>query len=179
MTLILSSILFKRISNNQISGVFLGSSAVKNLPAMQETWVQLLGQEYPLEKEMVTLSSNLAWKILWTKEAGGLPPFGSQRVRHNLGTKRETIKCPSGLETYHRGHCFLHFLHHGTLAQVKTLPIGGIHLPWPMRRKLSKFLWAFGPYSHISYKFQHVEIFSTFADSHMSLDTLYFVLQPL
>ena len=48
-----------------------------------------------------------------------------------------------------------------------------------MRRKLSKFLWAFGMYIHISYEFQHVEIFSTFADSHTSLDTLYFVLQPL
>ena len=54
-------------------------SAVKNLPAMQETWVQLLGQEYPLEKEMVTLSSNLAWKILWTEEPGGQQSMGSQR----------------------------------------------------------------------------------------------------
>ena len=97
----LSSILFKRISYNQISGVFLGSSAVKNLPVMQKTWVQLLGQEYPLEKEMATHSSNLAWKILWTKEDGGLASLGSQRIGHNLGTKQETIKCPSGLERYH------------------------------------------------------------------------------
>ena len=130
--MILSSILFKRISNNQISGVFLGSSAVKNLPAMQETWVQLLGQEYPLEKEMVTLSSNLAWKILWTKEAGGLPPFGSQRVRHNLGTKRETIKCPSGLETYHRGHCFLETVLTFPWARLWQSPLcpegWGVHL---------------------------------------------------
>ena len=45
---------------------------VKNLPAMQETWVQSLGQEYPLEKEMATHSSILAWEILWTEEPGGL-----------------------------------------------------------------------------------------------------------
>ena len=44
----------------------------KNLPAMQETWVQSLGQEDPLEKEMVTHSSILAWIIPWTEEAGGL-----------------------------------------------------------------------------------------------------------
>ena len=91
----------KESGNNQISEDFLGSSAVKNLPAMQETWVQPLGQEYPLEKEMATHSSHLVWKILWTKEAGGLPFLGSQRVGHNLGTKQETIKCPSGLERCH------------------------------------------------------------------------------
>ena len=45
---------------------------VKNLPAMQETWVQSLGQEYPLEKEMATHSSILAWRIPWTEEPGRL-----------------------------------------------------------------------------------------------------------
>ena len=45
---------------------------VKNLPAMQETWVQSLGQEDPLEKGMATHSSILAWRIPWTKEPGGL-----------------------------------------------------------------------------------------------------------
>ena len=44
---------------------------VKNLPAIQETWVRFLGWEDPLEKEMVTHSSILAWKILWTEEPGG------------------------------------------------------------------------------------------------------------
>ena len=44
---------------------------VKNLPAIQEMGVQFLGQEDPLEKEMVTHSSNLAWRILWTEEPGG------------------------------------------------------------------------------------------------------------
>ena len=53
---------------------------VKNLPAMQETWVRSLGQEDPLEKGMATRSSVLAWGIPWTEEPGGLPSTGSQRV---------------------------------------------------------------------------------------------------
>ena len=51
---------------------------VKNLPAMQETWVRFLGQEDPLEKEMVTHSSILAWRIPWREELGGLQSMGSQ-----------------------------------------------------------------------------------------------------
>ena len=50
---------------------------------MQETWVQSLGQEDPLEKKMATRSSILAWKISWTEEPGGLQSMGSQRVGHN------------------------------------------------------------------------------------------------
>jgi len=50
----------------------LVAQSVKNLPAMQETWVQSLGQEGPLEKEMETHSSVLAWKIPWTEEPGRL-----------------------------------------------------------------------------------------------------------
>ena len=50
---------------------------------MQETWVQSLGQEDPLEKEMATYSSTLAWKILWTEKPGGLQSMGSQRVVHD------------------------------------------------------------------------------------------------
>ena len=50
---------------------------VKNLPAVQETWVQFLGQEDPLEKETATHSSILAWRILWTEEPGRLySPWG-------------------------------------------------------------------------------------------------------
>ena len=55
---------------------------VRNLPAMQETWVQSLGQEDPLEKGMATHSSILAWRIPWTEEPGMLQSMGSQRVRH-------------------------------------------------------------------------------------------------
>ena len=56
---------------------------VKNLPAMQETWVRALGQEDPLEKEMAIHSSILAWRIAWIEEPGGLQFMGSQRVRHD------------------------------------------------------------------------------------------------
>ena len=51
---------------------------VKNLLEMQETWIPSLGQEDPLEKEMVTHSSTLAWEIPWTEEPGGLQSTGSQ-----------------------------------------------------------------------------------------------------
>ena len=51
---------------------------VKNPPAIQETWVQLLGQEDPLEKGVATHSSILAWEIPWTEEPGGLQSMGSQ-----------------------------------------------------------------------------------------------------
>ena len=53
---------------------------VKRLPAMQETWVQSLGQEDPLEKEMATHSITLAWKIPWMEEPGRLQSMGSLRV---------------------------------------------------------------------------------------------------
>ena len=56
---------------------------IKNLPAMQETWVQSLGWEDALEKGMATQSSVLAWIIPWTEEPGGLKSMGSQRVRHD------------------------------------------------------------------------------------------------
>ena len=56
---------------------------VKNLPAMQEMWVQSLGQEDPLEAYMATHSSILAWRIPWTEEPGGLHSMGLQRVGHD------------------------------------------------------------------------------------------------
>ena len=54
------------------------TQSVKNLPAMQETWVRFLGREDPLEKEMAIHSSFLAWEVPWTEELGGLQPIGSQ-----------------------------------------------------------------------------------------------------
>ena len=60
---------------------------VKNLPAMQETRVQSLGQEDPLEEEMATHSSVLTWEIPWTEEPGGLQFIGWQRVRHTEATQ--------------------------------------------------------------------------------------------
>ena len=59
---------------------------VKNPPAMQEMWVWSLGWEDPLEEEMATLSSTLAWKILWTEEPGGYSLWGC-RVEHSWATK--------------------------------------------------------------------------------------------
>ena len=59
---------------------------VKNLPAMQETWVQSLGREDPLEKGMATHSDILAWRIPWTEKTGGLQSMGSRRVRHDWAT---------------------------------------------------------------------------------------------
>ena len=56
---------------------------VKNLPSMQETSIQSLGWEDPLEKGMATHSSILAWKIPWTEEPSGLQSIGSRRVSHD------------------------------------------------------------------------------------------------
>ena len=57
---------------------------VKCLSAMQDIRVRSLGQEGPLEKEMATHSSTIAWKIPWTEEPGRLQSMGSQRVRHDV-----------------------------------------------------------------------------------------------
>ena len=59
------------------------AQTVKNLPAMWETRVRSLGQEDPLEKEMATHSSILAWRIPWTEKPGGLQSVGPQRVGHD------------------------------------------------------------------------------------------------
>ena len=64
----------------------LVAQTVKPLPAMWETWVQSLGLEDSLEKEMATHSSTLAWKIPWTEEPGRLQSMGWQRVGHNWVT---------------------------------------------------------------------------------------------
>ena len=76
---------FRRISATV--GSLLRSSLVaqwvKNLPAVQETRVQSLGSEDPLEKEMAAHSSILAWRISWKEEPGGLQSMGSKGVRHS------------------------------------------------------------------------------------------------
>ena len=63
---------------------------VKNLPAVQETWVQSMGWENPLEKEMATHSTILDWKLPWTEESG-LQSMGSQRVGHERLTLRREV----------------------------------------------------------------------------------------
>ena len=72
---------------------------VKNLPAMQETQVQSLDWDDPLEKETATPSSILAWKIPRTEEPGGLQSLGLQRVRHDRETNIFTFIFKSSLET--------------------------------------------------------------------------------
>ena len=61
----------------------LVAQRLKHLPPMWETWVRSLDWEDPLEKEMATHSSTLAWKIPWTEEPGRLQSMGSQRMGHD------------------------------------------------------------------------------------------------
>ena len=65
------------------TGPSLVAQRLKRLPAMQEIWVRSLGQEDPLEKEMATHSSILAWRNPWMEEPGRLQSTGSQRVGHD------------------------------------------------------------------------------------------------
>ena len=64
---------------------------VKNLSAMQETWVQSLGREDPLKKGMATHSSILAWRIPWAEEPGRLQSMGSQRVGYDLAPESNVL----------------------------------------------------------------------------------------
>ena len=73
------------VSNNAF-GASLIAQSLKSLPAVQETWVRSQGWEDPLEKEMTTHSSIIAWKISWTEEPGELQSMGSQRVGHDWAT---------------------------------------------------------------------------------------------
>ena len=68
---------------------------VKNLPAMQETWIQSLRQEDPLELEIETHSSILAWKTSWTEEPGGLQSMGLRRVGHEGVTEHACLRLHS------------------------------------------------------------------------------------
>ena len=70
-------------------GAFLAAQMVKNVAAMQETWVQSLGWEDPLGKCMATHSTILTWRIPWTEGPGGLQSMGLQRVRHDLVNKQQ------------------------------------------------------------------------------------------
>ena len=79
-------------SSSTISGASLVAQMVKRLPAVQETWVRSLGREDPLEKEMATHSSTLAWKIPWTEEPCRLQSLGLQRVRHDWETSQDNYK---------------------------------------------------------------------------------------
>ena len=86
LTVFSSIVFFPFMFNYKWKGVSLVAQMVKNLPAIWKTGVQFLGGEDPLEKEMATHSSILAWRIPWTEEAGGLQSTGSRRVRHDWAT---------------------------------------------------------------------------------------------
>ena len=79
---------YKGLSNSM---VFLVVQMVKNLPAKQDTLVQSLSRDDPLEKGMATHSSILAWRIPWTEEHGRLQSMGMQRVGHNWATNTFTF----------------------------------------------------------------------------------------
>jgi len=81
---------------HQVSQV---AQTVKNLPEIQETQIQSLGWEYPLEKVMATHSIFIAWRIPWTEEPGGLQSMGSQRVRQ-LMTEHAIVHHPSSFLTH-------------------------------------------------------------------------------
>ena len=93
--------IWKSLTNRAAS---LVAQMVKNLPAMQETRVQSMGQEDPVEKGMATHFSILAWRIPWTEEPGGLQYMGSQRVGHDwsdlvcMYTHTHNMKRASDLE---------------------------------------------------------------------------------
>ena len=79
------------------------AQTIKRLPAIRETCVRSLGQEDPLEKEMATHSSILAWKIPWVEEPSGLQSMGLQRVGHDLATSLIfTLTCETDLQK----HCY-------------------------------------------------------------------------
>ena len=85
------------------------AQTVKNLPAMQETRVQSLGQEDPMKKVMASHSSILAWRIPWIEEPGGLQSMGSQRVVYDgvtlslPRTEQLFIDCINAVLTSFRG----------------------------------------------------------------------------
>ena len=81
---------------------------VNCLPTMWETQVRSLDQEDPLENEMATHSSTLAWKIPWTEERGRLQPMGSQRVRHDWVASLCFIETSShSITSHHYAICYL------------------------------------------------------------------------
>ena len=90
---------------------------VKNPPAKQETGVQSLGQEAPLEEEMASHSSIFAWEIPWTEEPDGLQSMRSQRIRHDLVTKPPHIYGSRGILSLD-SDSVLHILKHRRMLSI-------------------------------------------------------------
>ena len=100
-----------------IEVVFPSGSVVKNLSAMQESWVQSMGQEDSLEKGMATHSSVLVWKIPWTEELGRPPSIGSQKSRINNRSTPNSLTIPPHLSPIAHDTLFLSDLLH-TVWQI-------------------------------------------------------------
>ena len=92
---------------------------LRSLPAMWETWVQSLGGEDSLEKEMATLSSILAWKISWTEGPGGLQPMGYQRDTTEAQFSSVTQSCLTLCDPMNRSMPGLP-VHHQLLESTQT-----------------------------------------------------------
>ena len=91
---------------------------LKCLPALRETWVRTLGREDPLEKEMATHSSILAWRISWMEEPGGLQSTGSQRVGHDWATATAIQREPTTWSKYdNSGFNFFHLCQGSDLSK--------------------------------------------------------------
>ena len=130
---------------------------VKNLPTMQETRVQLLGQEDPLGKGMETHSSILAWKSPWTEEPGGLQSVGSQRVGHDWVT-----------------NTFMRYWSEWQRGKRKT--ILRHHLPLPKWSEMKKNLkWSLANIKFRKSRFFLLESWHVVADLNMTLALIFFL----
>ena len=131
-----------------IHGLPWVAQTVKHLPAMWVIWVWSLGQEDPLEKEMATHSSILAWRIPRTEEPDGLQSIGSQRVRHNEVTNTLIFSHPS---THHQSislpHCPQnHWLWLSPRRAAMTSPNPHVFLQWNSKAPPTK-CWTRCPLS--------------------------------
>ena len=102
---------------------------VKNLPAMQETWVWSLGGEDPLKEGMATHSSILAWIIPWTEEPGGVHSMGSQRVRHDWVTDTFTFTHTGEDHLFNSGYWLKGVSLPETLTDTSRILFGQIEHP--------------------------------------------------
>ena len=118
----------------------LVAQTIKNLPAMQEMWVQSLDREDPLKKGIATLSSILAWRIAWTEEPGRLQSMGSQRVRHNWATKTST-----SMDILHFVYPFINWWIHFPLLEMWILFMNNaamnVHVQVSVWAHIFIFLW--------------------------------------
>ena len=109
-----------------IVGLPLVAQRVKRLRTMWETRVQSLGWEDPLEKEMATHSSTLAWKISWTEKPGRLQSMGSQRVGHDWVTSLSLLSCSMAGRSF-LFVCFMYSSEYLLISNSYFIPPPGIH----------------------------------------------------